>query len=126
VVVNDGIIFNSKAFKKMKAFISPFNTQTIHIKSFYTQQHCYVSLKNLTPWRDSKPGLLVPEADAISTAPRHQGWPSKICHGSEFWYENTPHLATPVRGGEEGGELLFTTVVPRLKMSLMSSSFRHR
>jgi hypothetical protein len=29
------------------AFISPFNTQTMHIKSFYTQQHCYVSLKTL-------------------------------------------------------------------------------
>jgi hypothetical protein len=27
-----------------------FNTQTMHIKSFYTQQHCYVSLqKNLYP-----------------------------------------------------------------------------
>jgi hypothetical protein len=31
------------------AFISPFNTQTMHIKSFYTQQHCYVSLKTLYP-----------------------------------------------------------------------------
>jgi hypothetical protein len=28
---------------------SPFNTQTMHIKSFYTQQHCYVSLKTLYP-----------------------------------------------------------------------------
>jgi hypothetical protein len=26
-----------------------FNTQTMHIKSFYTQQHCYVSLKTLYP-----------------------------------------------------------------------------
>jgi hypothetical protein len=56
------------------AFISPFNTQTMHIKSFYTQQHCYVSLKNLIPLRDSNPGLLVPEADAMSTAPRRQGF----------------------------------------------------
>jgi hypothetical protein len=31
------------------AFISPFNTQSMHIKSFYTQQHCYVSLKTLYP-----------------------------------------------------------------------------
>jgi hypothetical protein len=31
------------------AFISPFNTQTMQIKSFYTQQHCYVSLKTLYP-----------------------------------------------------------------------------
>jgi hypothetical protein len=30
------------------AFIS-FNTQTLHIKSVYTQQHCYVSLKTLYP-----------------------------------------------------------------------------
>jgi hypothetical protein len=31
------------------AFISPFNSQTMHIKWFYTQQHCYVSLKTLYP-----------------------------------------------------------------------------
>jgi hypothetical protein len=55
------------------AFISPFNAQTMHIKSFYTKQHCYVSLKNFLPWRDSNPGLLVPEVDAMSTAPRRQG-----------------------------------------------------
>jgi hypothetical protein len=29
------------------AFISPFKTQTMHIKSYYTHQHCYVSLKTL-------------------------------------------------------------------------------
>jgi hypothetical protein len=55
------------------AFISPFNTKTMHIKSFYIQQHCYVFPKNLIPWRDLNPGLLVPEADAMSTEPRHQG-----------------------------------------------------
>jgi hypothetical protein len=54
------------------AFISPFNTQTMHIKSFYTQQHCYVFPKNLLPWRDSNPGLLVPEGDVHCTMPlRH-------------------------------------------------------
>jgi hypothetical protein len=31
------------------AFISPFNTQTMHIKLFYTKQHCYVSLKTSFP-----------------------------------------------------------------------------
>jgi hypothetical protein len=31
------------------ALISPFHTRTMHIKSFYTQQHCYVSLKTLYP-----------------------------------------------------------------------------
>jgi hypothetical protein len=31
------------------AFISPFNTQTKHIQSFYARQHCYVSLKTLYP-----------------------------------------------------------------------------
>jgi hypothetical protein len=31
------------------AFISPFSTQTMHIKSFNTQQHCYVSLRTLYP-----------------------------------------------------------------------------
>jgi hypothetical protein len=33
------------------AFISPLNTQTLLIKSFYTQQHCYVSLNTLYPGR---------------------------------------------------------------------------
>jgi hypothetical protein len=54
------------------AVTSPFDPQTMHIKSFYTQQHCYVFPNNLTTWRDLNP--LVPEADAMSTAPRrHQG-----------------------------------------------------
>jgi hypothetical protein len=51
-----------------------FDTQTMHIKSFYTQQHCYDSLKTLhIPWRDSNPDLLVPEADAMSIVPGRQG-----------------------------------------------------
>jgi hypothetical protein len=54
-------------------FISSFNTQTMHIKSFYTQKNCYVFPKNLIPWRDSNPGLLAPEADAMSTLPHGQG-----------------------------------------------------
>jgi hypothetical protein len=33
----------------VSAFISPFNTQTMHVNSFYTQQHCYVSLKSSYP-----------------------------------------------------------------------------
>jgi hypothetical protein len=33
------------------AFISLFNTQTMHIILFFTQQHCYVSLKTLYPGR---------------------------------------------------------------------------
>jgi hypothetical protein len=30
--------------------------------------------KSLLPWRDSNQGLLVPEVDAMSTAPRRQGF----------------------------------------------------
>jgi hypothetical protein len=58
------------------------------IKSFYTQQHCYVSLKNLIPWRDSNPGLLDPEADAMSTAPRSQVIESNFCRSkkSSFFF----------------------------------------
>jgi hypothetical protein len=63
----------SKIFFVANAFISPFNTQTTHIKSFYTQQHCCVFPENLIPRRDSNPGLLVPEADAMSTAPTTPG-----------------------------------------------------
>jgi hypothetical protein len=56
------------------AFISPFNTQTKHFKSFLytTALQCFT--KNLIPWWDSNPCLLVPEADAMSTAPRRQGY----------------------------------------------------
>jgi hypothetical protein len=64
---------NKNSFLKYifgNAFISPFNTQTMHIKLFYTQKHAYVYLKT---WRDSNPGLLVPAADAMSTALRRQG-----------------------------------------------------
>jgi hypothetical protein len=43
------------------------------LKSFYAQQHCYVFPKNLRPWRDLNPGLLAPEAGAMSTATRRQG-----------------------------------------------------
>jgi hypothetical protein len=41
------------------AFISPINTQTMHIKSLYTQ---------LKTRRDSNPGLLGPEAHAMTTS----------------------------------------------------------
>jgi hypothetical protein len=44
------ILFFKYIFFVANAFIS-FNTQTMHIKSFYTQQHCYVSLKTLYPGR---------------------------------------------------------------------------
>jgi hypothetical protein len=62
-----------------------FNRQAMHFKSFDTQQHCYGSLKNIIPWRDSNPGLLVPEADAMSTAPRRQG--------NMLTLYNTPYLS---------------------------------
>jgi hypothetical protein len=59
------------------AFIYPSNTQTMHIKLLYTTALlCFP--KNLIPWRDSNSGLLVPEADATSTAPRRQGIAQKF------------------------------------------------
>jgi hypothetical protein len=49
-------------------FFSPLNTQSMHIVIFYTTALlCF--LKYIIPWRDSNPGLLVPEADAMSTMP---------------------------------------------------------
>jgi hypothetical protein len=45
------------------AFISPFQHTTALL--------CFP--KNLIPLRDSNPGLLVPEVDVMSTAPRYQG-----------------------------------------------------
>jgi hypothetical protein len=35
----------------MPLFLLSTHTQTMHIKSFYRQQHCYVSLKTLYPSR---------------------------------------------------------------------------
>jgi hypothetical protein len=54
--------------------ILSFNTQAMRIKSIaFSQKHSYAFPKNLTPCRDSNPGLLsVPEADATSTAPSRQ------------------------------------------------------
>jgi hypothetical protein len=70
------------------ACISPFNTQAMHIKSL-SQQHCYdFPKKNLIPWLDSNPGLLVSEADAMSTAPlRHIYWTQIQAHFfCLFWH----------------------------------------
>jgi hypothetical protein len=40
--------FQKKPLRTIILFLL-FNTQTMHIKLFYTQQHCYVSLKALYP-----------------------------------------------------------------------------
>jgi hypothetical protein len=57
-----GISFRYKHLKTIfgliPLFIFFYKTQTMLIKSI-TQQHCYVFPKNLTPWRDSNPGLLL-------------------------------------------------------------------
>jgi hypothetical protein len=67
------------------ALISPFNTQTMLIESFYKQQTtallCFP--KNIIPWRDSNPGLFIPEVDAMSTALRRQGF-SPIFSGEKY------------------------------------------
>jgi hypothetical protein len=42
------IAFLKNIFRPWPSFLL-FNTQTMHIKSFYTQQHCRVSLKTLYP-----------------------------------------------------------------------------
>jgi hypothetical protein len=54
------------------AFISLFDTQTMHIGSICTQQHCY----DLYPYKPYtlagfESGSSVPEANAMSTAPRY-------------------------------------------------------
>jgi hypothetical protein len=75
--VRTPLLFGQISLKKIyfvaNAFISPFNTQTMHIKSFLFTTALLCFPKNLIPWWDSNTGLLVPEADAMSTAPRRQG-----------------------------------------------------
>jgi hypothetical protein len=52
------------------AFFSPFNTQAMNIKVILYTTALLRFPKNLIPWWDSNPGLLVLETDAMSTAPR--------------------------------------------------------
>jgi hypothetical protein len=42
-----------------------FNTQTMHIKSFYTQTKLLCFNKYIIPWLDSKPGLLGPDTKRV-------------------------------------------------------------
>jgi hypothetical protein len=71
------------------AFISPFNTQKCILhKSFYTQRPCCGCLKTLYPCGISNPGLLVPETDVMSTAPRLKGTSGTTL----FTFKNWPRL----------------------------------
>jgi hypothetical protein len=55
------------------AFISPFQHTNNAYKVILHKTALLCFPKKRIPWRDSNPGLLVPEADAMSTAPRRQG-----------------------------------------------------
>jgi hypothetical protein len=68
----------------IKPFYLYFCGQCLYIFHLSTHKQCIFShfihtstamfsLKNLIPWRDSNPGLRIPEAGATSTAPRRQG-----------------------------------------------------
>jgi hypothetical protein len=63
-------LFYFKNIFVANTLISPFDRQTRYIKSFLYTTALLCFPKNLIPWRDYNPGLLVPEADAMSTAPR--------------------------------------------------------
>jgi hypothetical protein len=72
-----------KYFFVANAFIS-FNTQTMHIMQvilYTTALLCFP--KNLIPWRDSNPGLLVLVADAMSTAPLRRRVVAFLCARSK-------------------------------------------
>jgi hypothetical protein len=55
------------------AYISSFNTQTMHTKPFYTQQHFYVPLKTLYPGSIRTRVFLFLRRDVKSTVPHRQG-----------------------------------------------------
>jgi hypothetical protein len=61
------------------AFIYPFQytNNAYQVILYTTALLCFP--KNLKPWQDSNPVLLVPEADAMSTAPRRQ-WHKLFFH----------------------------------------------
>jgi hypothetical protein len=57
----------------MPLFLLSMHKQRIFSNFINTSTAMYLYFpKNLTLWWDSNPGLLVPEADAMSTAPRRQ------------------------------------------------------
>jgi hypothetical protein len=71
-----GSFFKYIGISVANAFISPFNTQTMHIKSIHTYTTALLCFsKNLIPWRDLNPDLLIPEAGVMSIAPLRQGNP---------------------------------------------------
>jgi hypothetical protein len=81
------------------AFISPFNTQNAY-KVILNTTALLCFPKNLIPWRDSNPGLLIPEAYSMATAPRRQGFSSscdKVIATSVFLQKN-PKANTRPRG----------------------------
>jgi hypothetical protein len=59
------------------AFISHFQHTNNAFKVISCTTALLGFLKKLIPWRDTNPGLLVPETEAMSTAPRRQGLLSK-------------------------------------------------
>jgi hypothetical protein len=65
------VIFANSAIVFLKyfvadAFISPFQHTNNANKAILYAMHCYLCFpKKLMPWRDSNPGILVPEADAM-------------------------------------------------------------
>jgi hypothetical protein len=66
------IYFFNKYFWAQSLYFSFLNTQECKLSHFYTTALLCFPI-NLIPWRDSNLGLLVPEADAMSTAPCRQG-----------------------------------------------------
>jgi hypothetical protein len=104
------------------AFISPCNTQTMHIKSFYTQKHCYVSLKT------SYPGLLVPEADAIRSAFSlfQQLFSRKLCIYICMYLHMYVHMYVHMSSNSSHKEHMFYRTGPRLKCKYQCSQLSRR
>jgi hypothetical protein len=63
--------------------------------------------ENLIPWWDSNPGLLVPEADMMSNAPRHQG------HGFSFMYVYASDIILKITVGDPKFWATFSTIKVR-------------
>jgi hypothetical protein len=73
-------------------YLLSVNKRSILSHLFTTALLCFP--KNLIPWRDSNPGLLVPEADAMSTAPRRHGRSlnSLQCFQMVYFQTKNPNL----------------------------------
>jgi hypothetical protein len=90
------LMFKNDVLCLCKMWLHVDKETPLPVFSFFTTVKALLCVpKNLIPWRDSNQGLLVPEADAMSTAPRRQGFESRVAR----WFVFKPKIQIWVNFG---------------------------